>query len=113
MELLIYFLKFKIKESKGIKILKAIWDFWSMFPAQETCCLEQEMFPAQEVGSDWSLGLSHYLYSLESKGLLQPTLGATLALAIRAIVEYAITEMDSNAYDQYMCSLLNDSQSKT
>ena len=35
MELLIYFLKLEIKESKEIKILKAIPDFWTMFLAQE------------------------------------------------------------------------------
>ena len=38
MELLIYFLKLKITESKEIKIFKAIKDFRTMFPAQETCC---------------------------------------------------------------------------
>ena len=37
-ELLNYFLKLKIKESKEVKILKVIQDFWTMFPAQETCC---------------------------------------------------------------------------
>ena len=37
MELLIYFLKLKIKLSKEIKILKVIPDFWTMFLAQETC----------------------------------------------------------------------------
>ena len=31
MELLIYFLKLKIKESKETKILKAIPDFWTCF----------------------------------------------------------------------------------
>ena len=35
MELLIYFLKLKIKESKEIKILEAIQDFWTMFASQE------------------------------------------------------------------------------
>ena len=49
MELLVYVFKLKIKESKEIKILKAIPDNVSgagnMLP-------EQEMFPAQEVSPD-------------------------------------------------------------
>ena len=49
MELLIYFLKLKIKESKEIKILKAIPDFWSMFPAQETCCLRRKCFQPRKL----------------------------------------------------------------
>ena len=44
MELLIYFLKLIIKESKEIKILKAIQDFWRMFPVQETCCWSRKCF---------------------------------------------------------------------
>ena len=44
MELLIYFLKLKIKESKEIKILKAIQDFWTMFLGQETCCWSKKCF---------------------------------------------------------------------
>ena len=44
MDLFIYFLKLKIKENKEVKILKAIPDFWTMFPAQETCCQSSKCF---------------------------------------------------------------------
>ena len=44
MELLIYFLKLKIKQSKETKILKAIQDFWTMFSAQEKCCWSRKCF---------------------------------------------------------------------
>ena len=53
-----------------------------------------------------SLGLNHYLDSLGSKGLLQPTFGATLARAICTAIEYVIfrtlsSGFDSNTDDQY------------
>ena len=44
MELLIYFLKLNIKESKELKLLKAIQDFLTMFPAQETCRWSRKCF---------------------------------------------------------------------
>ena len=49
MELLIYFLKLKIKECKAKKILKAITDFWSMLPVQETCCLSRKCFQPRKL----------------------------------------------------------------
>ena len=52
------------------------------------------------------MGVNHYLDSLGSKVLLQPTLGATLAWAIHTLIEssifaHSVAGLDLNAIDQY------------
>ena len=48
MDLFIYLFKLNIKESKEINIVKAITDFWTMFPAQKICCWSRKRFPCRK-----------------------------------------------------------------
>ena len=67
------------------------WRWFIVHYASLTCNFTPPQHTLQSTyNQSQSLGLNHYLDSLGSKGLLQPTLGSTIAWAICTLIEYVI-----------------------